>query len=351
MAAASRSLHDFETYLGGIPFKSSPEVLEHNTKILELYLNFEASGSALYVPDKVFHFYPDIFASSVVDFQFIIKGTLQFHRPKLMPDANDDQDASSSPDACIMFENCNSIHITSKSEITELGSLVFDYELDAESHSIAENSPVGFGGHGDSSGISHKRGIIDGMGSEYWGIPFIGYIQLGEDRPNLFEIKRCINTLIEHMIFKNAPLYTVNLRDSHYAKIRHTSIIARRTKMDGHALVDLSAFNTDGLDVSGKHMHGHDIDIWNQDDCIAVKDGSRDMLFERITASGLGLTVGSIGSKTVNNIVFRDSILYKSYKGIFMKFRDKLNEHIPGLIEDVTFENIEIVEPQSWGVW
>jgi polygalacturonase len=38
------------------------------------------------------------------------------------------------------------------------------------------------------------------------------------------------------------------------------------------------AFNTDGFDVSGRNVYGHDLYIWNQDDCISVKDGSQDMV-------------------------------------------------------------------------
>lgn len=38
------------------------------------------------------------------------------------------------------------------------------------------------------------------------------------------------------------------------------------------------------------------------------------MLFERINASGVGLTIGSIGSSTVRNITFRDSVMQSSYK-------------------------------------
>ena len=36
-----------------------------------------------------------------------------------------------------------------------------------------------------------------------------------------------------------------------HAKIRNCEISARRTAEDGHGLVDLTAFNTDGFDVSG----------------------------------------------------------------------------------------------------
>ena len=83
----------------------------------------------------------------------------------------------------------------------------------------------------------------------------------------------------------------------------------------------------------------------NQDDTIAVKDGSQDMLFERITASGVGLTIGSIGGSTVRNITFRDCVMHKPSKGIYMKFRGG------GLIEDVTYDNITIEQPHDSAIW
>ena len=52
-----------------------------------------------------------------------------------------------------------------------------------------------------------------------------------------------------------------------------------------------------------------------------MKDGSNDMLFERIEASGIGLTIGSIGGSKNNNITFRDCHMHKTGKGIYMKFR------------------------------
>lgn len=44
------------------------------------------------------------------------------------------------------------------------------------------------------------------------------------------------------------------------------------------------------------------------------------MLFERITASGVGLTIGSVGANQqhacVDNITFRDAYMYHTWKGI-----------------------------------
>ena len=46
---------------------------------------------------------------------------------------------------------------------------------------------------------------------------------------------------------------------------------ARRTEQDHHNIIDLTAFNTDGFDVSGRNVWIHDCSVWAQDDCIAVK--------------------------------------------------------------------------------
>ena len=63
-------------------------------------------------------------------------------------------------------------------------------------------------------------------------------------------------------------------------EVRHCDIQARRTDADYHDLIDITAFNTDGYDVTGRNVWIHDSSVWNQDDCIAVKDGSENMLFE-----------------------------------------------------------------------
>lgn len=100
-------------------------------------------------------------------------------------------------------------------------------------------------------------------------------------------------------------------------------------------------------------MYIHDCVIWNQDDCISVKDGSQDMLFERITCSGLGLVIGSIGSSMVKNITFRHSYMPNTVKGIYMKTR--WNDAAPigeaASISDIYYYNITIDNPEQYGIW
>jgi len=332
-----RHRYDFEVDFHGIPNDESAATLEHNTKTFSDILKYNASNNALLIPDEIFHFYPGIYGSNILNFDLFINGTLRFHRPKVTKVNHWDR-----PEPCILIEDSVNITITSpepayyNEQIIQAQDTIHDNQIDYD-----------YG--------SRKRGILDGHGSDYWGVPFIGYVQLIEFRPDLLVMNRTSNVLIEYLILRDSGLYTMYLLDVDNLKVRYTSIVARRTNDDGHSLLDLSAFNTDGIDVSGNNVYMHDVDIWNQDDCIAVKDSflaeSTNMLFERITASGLGLVVGSIGGTTVRNITFRDSFLYKTYKGIYMKFRHDEYRDTPGLVENILFENITLYEPEQWGIW
>jgi polygalacturonase len=72
--------------------------------------------------------------------------------------------------------------------------------------------------------------------------------------------------------------------------------------------------------VSGRNVWIHDVSIYNQDDCIAVKKDAQNMLFERISATGLGLSIGGIGhDHVVRNITFRHCTMQKTVKGIYIK--------------------------------
>jgi polygalacturonase len=77
------------------------------------------------------------------------------------------------------------------------------------------------------------------------------------------------------------------------------------------------------------------------------------MLFERISCSGLGLVIGSIGSSVVRNITFRDSVMPSTYKGIYLKTR--WNDAAPlgpqASISDILYQNITMEAPQQYAIW
>ena len=207
-----------------------------------------------------------------------------------------------------------------------------------------------------------KKGIIDGSGYNWWGL--VEYLLIAENRPRLLSIYNSTNLLVENILLKNSPYWTFLANDIANLEIRHTDVDARRRpEVQYHDWNELTAFNTDGFDVAGKNVWIHDCNIWNDDDCIAVKEQTSDsihsscsenMLFERINASGVGLTIGSIGPMPahtcVRNITFRNSTMYNTFKGIYLKSRPgKVGD--TGEISNVTYENILINNASQWAIW
>ena len=88
-----------------------------------------------------------------------------------------------------------------------------------------------------------------------------------------------------------------------------------------------------------------------QDDTYAIKaqgEDTENVLIENCNSSGVGLTIGSIGGKRVNNITFRNVMMHHPNKGIYVKFRGSGSK---GVISNVLYENIWIEEPSSWPIW
>jgi len=199
---------------------------------------------------------------------------------------------------------------------------------------------------------SSGRGTLDGNGATWWGFPGIGYLVRAENRPMLMKLSNCKQTLIERVLFLNSPYWTFDADSgTDGLEIRYSEISARRTRVDKHDLIDMTAFNTDGFDVGGNNVYIHDCKIWNQDDCIAVKGTSSNMLFERIEASGVGFTIGSVGRDEISNITFRDSTMHHTYKGIYLKFNSGADQSPGGHVYNVLYENIVIDQPSQWPIW
>ncbi len=119
---------------------------------------------------------------------------------------------------------------------------------------------------------STGTGTLEGNGKAWWGIPGIGYLERGENRLRLFHVKDSQDILVEHWFYHQSPYWTFYVNNVHNLEVRWTDIEARRTEWDEHDIYDLTAFNTDGFDVTGRNVWIHDCNVWNEDDTIAVKD-------------------------------------------------------------------------------
>eukprot|EP01084_Bolivina_argentea_P248968 416588_1 len=243
---------------GAVAENKSLSTCINNTAIFNQTLWALKPGDTLLVPyGKIFWFIGGIYGKNLKDITIQIDGSIYY---------TDDMEAWPRDDSghvkmCMYFEEFDGITFT-------------------------------------SSNGKQEKGLIYGNGNRWWGA--VEYLLIGENRPRLLEIENSKNILIEYIFFKDSPYHTVCLYDVANIEIRFSNVSAKRTNIDEHDMYDLTAFNTDGFDVSGQNIYIHHCEIWNDDDCIAVKsmdengknsNCSRDMVFENLVASGLGLTI------------------------------------------------------------
>ncbi len=194
-----------------------------------------------------------------------------------------------------------------------------------------------------------RMGVIDGSGHDWWWWPLIGYLEYEENRPRLLTIDKGEDVLLKDILFLDPPYWTTSLHCMDGLEISGCAVSARRTSSQGHSLLDVSAFNTDGFDISGRNVHVHDCNCYAQDDCFTVKDcgsGSQDMVFENNNASGMAMVIGSIGGTHVHNITFRNFVVHKTFKGIYTKFRGG-----EGKMTDILFDNVVMYSPEQFPIW
>lgn len=346
---------------GAIPDDNSYETMEANTEIIEKLMKDLAQYDTLVINEGTWFVNGGLRAHEISDVVIDVQGTLAFDANRTYWPVGKEEDEIE--DAIMVLESTN-ITFTS----------------------------------------SNGQGVIDGYGHSWWGVE--NYATYGELRPRLLRMMRVANVVIENIFFKDSPYWHIDINDAANITIRHVKIEA---KVDAdavdHSGAEMEAFNTDGIDIAATNVHIHDCDIWVQDDCIAIKDVwdeelererkeqeeqeqeekengngnananennngddeneerestimyspcSSNVLVERVRASGVGLTIGSIGGTPegtcVNNITFRDSVMPNTYRGIYMKSGNIL-EGTTANITDVTYKNITIINPESWPIW
>jgi hypothetical protein len=191
---------DFEDHFGAVPFDRSRGVLSANTALLSTALQDYGSRRVIRIPEnRTYYLEHGVRAESIHDAVLQIDGTLHFVRT--YEETNDDHSWDLlRPSPCLLFVHSYNITIT-----------------------------------------SNNLGVIDGGGPEWWALPGVGFLQTVEHRPILLQVNGTQQVLVENLLLRDAPIYTLSLRNVNQATVRHVSILNRRTKNDGHNLLDLSA--------------------------------------------------------------------------------------------------------------
>merc|ERR1711934_660023 len=308
-AGATGKLVNFES-AGAIPNDDSWDTVIKNGQLLNSTLNSLAEGDVFLVPSETYYLMGGIVSQDLSSVVIQIDGTLEFGTTTLDAEKYISHWPRSSPGSKGHVLEC--LHFTNLTNVTFSSS---------------------------------NEGELNGAGDKWWGIPGVGYLRREENRPRLLKVSNSRDVVIEKLFLKNSPYWTFLGEGIKNLVVRYSRVDARRDKDDGHSVIDLTAFNTDGFDMSGcDGVHIHHSAVWNQDDCFDVKDGTRNVLIEHVNASGVGLTIGSIASN-VNNITFRNAYMHHTHKGIYMKFRGG------GLVSNVVYENIVMDAPEQFAIW
>eukprot|EP01063_Lacrimia_lanifica_P040920 TRINITY_DN9431_c0_g1_i1.p1 TRINITY_DN9431_c0_g1~~TRINITY_DN9431_c0_g1_i1.p1 ORF type:complete len:476 (+),score=122.20 TRINITY_DN9431_c0_g1_i1:54-1481(+) len=301
----------------------------------------EAKGDAqagtvlLVAAGKEFFLMGGILADGVVNFTLDVQGKLTFSNDlKAWP-----RDSSGRVCEALHFTNAHGLTVTGGFRETE-ERIQTPRFLDVN----ALPSPYNWTG---------QVGVIDGNGAAWWGIPLVGYLVRQENRPRLLKIESSQDVLVERVYLRNSAYWTFLGTHCRNMEVRYALITAMRDDakewMRPHSDIAMTAFNTDGFDFSATDgIYVHDSEVWNQDDTVCMKDDTHNAVVERVAASGVGLTIGSVGNSRVTNITFRDSVMRYPVKAVYMKFRSGGGN---AFVQDVTYENIQVKGATGWAIW
>ncbi|RAL61995.1 hypothetical protein DID88_002484 [Monilinia fructigena] len=111
-----------------------------------------------------------------------------------------------------------------------------------------------------------------------------------------------------------------------------------------------AAHNSDGIDlINSNNTIVRNISVWNQDDCVAITSGNNVTVDGLYCFGGHGLSIGSVGGKTYNNvtnIVFKNSKVVNSSNGA----RIKTNFNTTGVVSNITYSNIQLTNIDTYGI-
>jgi|EP00945_MAST-04E_sp_MAST-4E-sp1_P003860 polygalacturonase len=349
-------------HYGAVAGDKSLQTAKQNVKAINAAFadaaNFSAGVKVEVPPGKEYWALGGILGGNLHDFTFMVNGVL-----KALPDLkNWPLTTGHKPSYLnfLQFVNCDNLTISGGAGYTHTPNAL----------NLTANPPSG--------------SLIDGQGVAWWN----RYVLAGgPKRPKLIHVDQSKHILVENITLLNSPNFHLLLSDVVDVEVRFVHIQVDRSEqrrlkalmgarrrlveagisgsenVEGLQPEDL---NTDGIDPSGHDVWVHDTAINNDDDSIAVKpcnserctmsDCSENMLFERMTMTGFGASIGSVPAtfppNCVRNITFRNIDMPGTGKGVYIKSDpgcDRANAS--ALIENILYENVNITKPKWWSIW
>ncbi|KAL4739981.1 glycosyl hydrolases family 28-domain-containing protein [Aspergillus similis] len=210
-------------------------------------------------------------------------------------------------------------------------------------------NPVTIGGK-DITITATEGAVIDGNGQAYWdGLGSNG----GVPKPDHFIVVNKVtgNSVIEKLYIQNWPVHLFSI--SSCSNLIFQDMILNNTagnEPNSRSSGLAAAHNSDGFDVSSSYnITIQRNSVYNQDDCVAITSGNNMTVSEMLCSGGHGLSIGSVGGKSnnnVTNILFTNSVVLDSQNGA----RIKTNYNTTGFISNVTYSNIAVNNISIYGI-
>lgn len=204
-------------------------------------------------------------------------------------------------------------------------------------------------------------GMINGMGMKWWR-----YAYSGRDyRPDMIYFKYSRDIIVRDLYLYSSPKYSINFVDCADIVVHDVTIFINATVERGFDKHDSAVYplNTDGIDLAAYNATIYNNHITNFDDGIVVKPcrstwkycqcAGAILAYNNTITYSTGLTIGSVPPNNdvncVRNVTFRDSVIHRPFKAIYIKPNPGVNGI--GIIEDIIYENIAIDHALWWTIW
>lgn len=192
--------------------------------------------------------------------------------------------------------------------------------------------------------IIYGRGIVEGNATRdednWW---FNEKVMRGAFRPRLFFINNCKNVILQGLLFRNSPAWTLHPYFSDHIGFYDLAV------ENPH-----NSPNTDGLDPeSCENVEIVGVRFTLGDDCIAIKSGkiymgrkykkpSKNITIRQcLMENGHGaVTIGSEMAGGVNNVMVKDCIFRHTDRGLRIKTRRGRGKD--AILDEIVFENIKM---------
>lgn len=217
------------------------------------------------------------------------------------------------------------------------------------------------------------KGIVDGMGYEWWFGAILDTLPHGDPRPTMFWFDVVSGVVMHDLYLTNAPMYHLYLQDVENVVVHDIEIYVsvqdqkelfkQNSQWDEKKELPLFPLNTDGIDPSGRNVTIYNIVVENYDDVVAVKPANRGYKYSSCASDinvynatvkfGVGMTIGSVPPHPLHNCVkgvkFSDVTFETPFKAIYVKTNP--GNVGTGEITDILYENIRIRAAIWWGIY